>query len=164
MKKYLLIVLILISIYSIGSAQNAKSQKKQDNYNQVLAVIESGNFEFVARKANPQGGRQIDLTTNPNFLRIKGNNGEAHMPYFGRAYSGGYGTGSGGIEFNGEFTEYNVEKNDAKFRLLIKFKIKGDNDTYNGTLNITGLDNASLSISSNNKQVISYFGDIKQLE
>jgi len=164
MKKYLLIVLILISIYSIGSAQNAKSQKKQDNYNQVLAVIESGNFEFVARKANPQGGRQIDLTTNPNYLRVNGKNGEAHMPYFGRSFSGGYGSNDGGINFNGEFAEYNVEKNDAKFRLLIKFKIKGDNDTYNGTLTLTGLENASLSVSSNNKQVISYFGDIKQLE
>jgi len=164
MKRHLLLALILLSIALTGKGQDEKSQKKQDNYNKVLAVIESGKFEYVARKANPQGGRQIDLTTNPNFLRIKVNTGEAHLPYFGRSFSAGYGTGGGGIEFNGEFMEYNVEKNDTKFRVEIKFKIKGDSDTYKGTLSLNGLENASLSISSNNKQVISYYGDIKQLE
>jgi hypothetical protein len=163
MKRNLLILAILIGIGSIGNAQDSKTQKKQNNYVKVLAVIESGKFEFVARKANPQGGRQIDLTTNPNYLRVRGNSGEAAMPYFGRAFSGGYGT-SGGIEFNGEFKEYNTEKNDAKFKVVIVFNIKGENDTYKGTLTVTGVENASLSISSNNKQVISYYGYIKQLE
>jgi hypothetical protein len=163
MKRNLFIVLILIGVGSIGNAQDSKTQKKQDNYDKVLAVIESGKFEFVARKANPQGGRQIDLTTNPNYLRIKGNNGEAVMPYFGRSFSGGYGT-SGGIEFNGEFMEYSVERNDDKFKVVIVFSIKGENDTYKGTITVTGMENASLTISSNNKQVISYYGNIKPLE
>jgi hypothetical protein len=163
MKRNLFIVLILIGVGSIGNAQDSKTQKKQDNYAKVLAVIESGKFEFVARKANPQGGGQVDLTTNPNFLRIRGNIGEADMPYFGRSFSGGYGT-VGGIEFNGEFQEYNAERNDAKFRVVILFTIKGENDNYKGTLTVTGLENTTLSISSNNKQVISYYGNIKPLE
>ncbi|MDZ7606189.1 MAG: DUF4251 domain-containing protein [Cyclobacteriaceae bacterium] len=124
MKRLCNVLLILISIISLAKAQDAKTQKKKVNYDKVLAVIESGKFEFVALKANPQGGRQIDLTTNPNFLRVRGNAGEADMPYFGRSFSGGYGTG-GGIEFSGEFMEYSVEKNDAKFRVVIIFSIRG---------------------------------------
>lgn len=163
MRRQIILVAVLIFASILALAQNDKNQKKLDAYQAVLAIVESGNFEFVARKANPQGGRQIDLTTNPNYLRVRGNAGEADMPYFGRAFSGGYGTGSGGIEFNGEFTEYNVEKNDAKFKIIIEFRIKADSDTYKGTFTITGVENASLSISSNNKQVINYTGYIKEL-
>lgn len=164
MKKYFLLVLALHCFGSLIFAQDSKTQKKQDNYDKVKAVIETGKFEFVALKANPQGARQIDLTTNPNFLRVNGNKGEGHLPYFGRSFSGGYGTGGGGIEFNGEWLEYNVEKNDSKFRVMIKFKIRGESDTYSGTLTITTIENASLTISSNNKQVISYNGNIKKIE
>ena len=47
--------------------------------------------------------------------------------------------------------------------VMIKFKVKGEGDTYNCTLSLSSADNASLSILSNNKQSISYTGYIHPL-
>ena len=86
------------------------------------------------------------------------------MPYFGRAYSGGYSTGGAGIEFNGQMESYDVNKNDKKRRVTIKFKVKGKDDSYACTLTVSGLNSASLSVSSNKRQTISYNGEISELE
>ena len=76
------------------------------------------------------------MTTNPNFLRIKSDKGSADMPYFGRAYSGGYSGSDGGIKFDGPFESYDVTKNDKKQRIVIKFKVKGSGDTRITSYNV----------------------------
>ncbi len=162
MKTFLLICILTTGMVLVSQAQETKEQKKQAKYDKVVAIVEAGKFEFIGRKANPQGGRQIDLTSNPNFLRIDGKKGIADMPYFGRAFSGGYGS-TAGIEFDSELIEYTVEKNDAKYRVTIKFQVKGSDDTYKGTLDITTLENVSLTISSNKKQTINYSGSIQKI-
>ncbi len=163
MKKLPIISILLFAFMTAGLAQNAKKQKKQDRYQKVLELIQSKNFEFVGRKANPQGTRQIDLTTRINFLRIKGEKAIANMPYFGRAFSGGYGQGDGGINFDAPYESFNLEKNDKKHRVTITFRVKGDSDTYNCSLIITSFDNATLTISSNRRQTISYYGDVSEI-
>lgn len=85
------------------------------------------------------------------------------MPYFGRAYSGGYSSSDGGIKFDGMMENYDVQQNDKKRRITVKFKVKGTDDTYNCTLSISSMESASLSISSNKKQAISYTGFIQEL-
>ena len=159
-------MLLCISIF-VSEAQNSKkedkNQKKEAQYQNVLALIQSENFEFTARKANPQGGRQIDLTTRQNFMRIANKKASADMPYFGRAFSGGYSGSDGGVKFNGPMELYDVQQNDKKRRVIVKFKVKGSGDTYTCTLNISSLESASLSVLSNKKQVINYTGTMQAL-
>lgn len=145
-------------------AQDKKQERKQADYAELTALIDGGKYEFVARRAMPTGTRQIDLTTNPNFLRINKGNGEADMPYFGRAFSAGYSSSDGGIEFDGPLEALEIEKNDKKMRVSVKFKVKGEDDTYTCNLTINSMDNASLNVISNKKQSIGYTGYIQKLK
>lgn len=167
MKNLFLTLLCLTGFLISADAQNStkeeKEKRKQEQYLQIIDLVQSENFEFTARKANPQGGRQIDLASNPNFMRIKNKKATADMPYFGRAFSGGYSSGDGGVKFDGPMELYDVQKNDKKRRIIVKFKVKGSGDTYTCTLNISSLENATLSVLSNKKQVINYSGTIQAI-
>ena len=161
MKRIIILGIILFAFFStIVEAQNNKKQKKAERYQKVLELINSKNFEFIGRKANPQGGRQIDLTTRINSLKITGDKATADLPYFGRAFSGGYGDTGGSINFDGPYESYTVNANDKKARVTITFKVKGPSDTYNCTLTLSSLDNATLTVSSNKRQTIRYHGFI----
>ncbi len=158
-----IILFFCITAFAQNSKKEAKNKVKQEQYESILNLVQSGKYEFVGRKANPQSGRQIDLTTRPNFLRVKGENASAELPFFGRAFSGGYSNSDGGINFDGPMDNYSVENNDKKRRLTIKFRVKGPGDTYNCILSVSSLESASLSVSSNKKQSISYTGVVRDI-
>jgi hypothetical protein len=162
MRLSFIIALVLLDL--TVQAQETKEEKRQTRYEEVLSLVDSENFEFIAQRANPPRVRPIDLTTNPNFLRITSNKGSADMPYFGRAYSGGYSSSDGGITFDGPFESYDVTKNDSKRRVVIKFKVRGSDDTYNCTLTISSMESVSLNILSNKRQAISYSGYVREIE
>jgi len=162
MRFIFIISLVLISLTAL--AQTSKKEKKEAAYQRALELIESQQFEFIARRALPPKVRAIDLSTNSNFLIVNKDKGKAQIPYFGRAFSGGYSSSDGGIRFDGTFESYDVQKNDKKNRATIKFKIRGEGDTYTCTLTIPGLQNVSLNVLSNNKQSINYTGFIQELE
>ncbi len=167
MKNYIalfsIIYFISIAAFAQESKQEAKERKKKEEYEKILDLVKSENFEFIARKANPLKGRQIDLTTRQNFLRIEKENASAEMPYFGRAFSGGYSSSDGGIKFDAPMDNYNFQQNDKKRRVTISFKVKGDGDIYNCTLTVSSMESTSLSVTSNTKQGISYNGLLKEI-
>lgn len=157
------IFFLSLTVFAQNSKKEAKEKKKQEQYEKIRSLVQSGKYEFIGRKANPQSGRQIDLTTRSNFLRINGENAAAEMPFFGRAYSGGYSSSDGGIKFDGPMEDFDIQQNDKKRRVVIKFKVRGTGDTYSCTLSISSMESASLSVSSNKKQGISYTGVIQEL-
>ena len=146
-----------------NSKKEAKEQKKEEQYQQIIELVQSESYAFEGRKANPQKGPQVDLTTRSNFLRIDSGNATADMPFFGRAYSGGYSSSDGGIKFDGLMEAYDVQYNEKKKRLTIKFEVKGSDDTYKCTLSISNLSNALLNVTSNKRQAISYTGIVKEI-
>lgn len=168
MKTLLLAVISMFALVLSTSAQSSKKEEKkrqkEEQYNVVQKIVSSGEYEFVARKAITQKGRQIDLTNNGNFLRIAGENAVADMPYFGRAFSGGYSNSDGGINFDGPMEEHEVDQNDKKQRILVKFKVHGSDDTYSCSLTIYGIQSATLSVSSNKRQVITYNGQMNEIK
>jgi hypothetical protein len=162
MKSLFISILIFVSISAF--AQNSKEDQKEARYQAVIELVNTQKFEFIAKRANPPKIRSIDLTTNPNFLRIDKEKGAADIPYFGRSFSGGYSSNDGGIKFDGPFESYDVQMNDKKRRLTIKFKVHGEGDTYTCTLNVPSRENVSLTVLSNNRQTISYTGFIQELK
>ncbi len=162
MRGLLLLILILASANTI--AQSKKQDKKLEKYQEALALVDQGNFEFIARKANPTGGRQIDLTTNPNFLRFSDEQVIADMPYFGRSFSGGYGSGDGGVNFDTAPEDYELTRDEKKRKIIIKFDAKGEDDRYACILTIFSLESASLNVLSNKKQSINYTGFIQAIK
>ena len=167
MKYQVITILVLIISSQFNYAQSSKKAereaKKQADYEEILEIVLSEKYEFQGRKANPQKGRQIDLTTRSNFLKIQKGSASASMPYFGRAFNVGYSTSDGGIKFDGPMETYDVEKNDKKRRINVKFVVKGPDDTFKCSLTISGSENAMLSVTSNKRQVISYTGQVKAI-
>ena len=166
--KKLCLTLSIISIFALSSiAQNSrkaeKNKQRDEQYNLALQLIDAGKYEFNGRRAITQKGRSIDLTTRSNFLRINDNKAMADMPYFGRAFSGGYSTTDGGVNFDGSMEEVDIQKNQKKRRIQVRFKVRGSDDTYTCSLAVNGPETATLSVSSNKRQTITYNGTLRPL-
>jgi len=158
-----MILALSITVLAQNEKNENKSQKKERQYREIKTLIQSNKYLFKAIKAIPSKGNMIDLNSRQNFLKIDEENATASMPYFGRAYSAGYNTGNGGIDFDGTMEDYDVRYNDNKMRVNVNFKIKGKKDNYTCSLAISSLENVSLSITSFNKQAISYRGSIEEI-
>ena len=152
-----------ISAKAQTSKQEGKKQKKEAQYQKVKEVIASKNYQFIARYALPQKGRQIDLSSRANSLKIIDNEGQARLSYFGEVHGGGSISGDTGINFDAQLEDFKVVENDKKSRVIITFRIKGKAETYNCTLEARSLESTSLSMSSNQRQFIRYTGTLSVL-
>ena len=139
-----------------------KEERKIEKQNQVEAMINAKEFVFVARTANPMGMRSVDLTTNPNSVKFQPELIDSYMPFFGQAYGGiGYG-GDTGLKFTGKPEEFTVVKNKKNYQ--IDATVKGETDLFRISLQVSYEGSASLSIISNNRNTISYTGEISAPE
>ena len=167
MKKLLLIVFLISFIHINATAQEskkeAKERKKEEQYQQILEIVNTQYYGFQADKAITQKGRNINLAGRGNSLVVEHDKSAASLPYFGRAYSGGYSSSDSGIDFNGVMETYEVDRNEKKHKVTIKYSIKGVDDHFKCTLIVSGVDNASLSVVSNRRQSISYNGSISEV-
>lgn len=152
---------ILIGYAQEKSKQQIKEEQKLAKQKAIDALVESKEYEFVADMAYPQGTRSISLTTNPNFLRFQKDTIHCEMPFFGRAFSVGYG-GDGGLDFKGAIKDYSIKK--GKKNYTIKASVKSNTESYDIFLTVYFEGSANLSISSTNRISISYRGIIDKLE
>lgn len=153
---------MLIGFGQEKTKQQIKEEQKLAKQKKVEALVDSKVFEFEGRMAYPQRGRNIDLTTNSNYLRFKNDSIHSEMPYFGRAYAGVAYGGGGGLSFKGPIKDYSIVKNKKNF--TIKAKVRDNSDSYQITLTVFFDGGASLTINSNNRDSINYSGDIKEFE
>jgi len=155
----LLMSLILTSAFSQEkSKKELKEEEKLQKQTQIETLINSKNFVFKARYAFPIGAKQVDLTSNPNYVKFNPDECDGFMPFFGTATSGiGYGTDPT-IKFRDKPDEFNIEKKKKNFQ--VDAKVKGENDIYRLSLSVQFEGSASLSIISNNRGTISYQGEI----
>jgi Domain of unknown function (DUF4251) len=161
-KKIALILLLSLILTSGFSQEKSKKELKEEQTRakqlQIETLVNSKDFIFVARFAMPMGGKQINLTSNPNYVKFHPDLLEGYMPFFGKAYSGiGYG-GDATIKFNAKPEIYNFEKKKKNFQ--INATVKGDNDVYKLSLTVSFEGSATLSVISNNRASISYQGEI----
>ncbi len=169
MKKLLFLLLIIIHIGSVFSQSKSEKKKlKQENaikdFEGTKTWINSKNYSFVAIAAYTQQGRRIDLTTNPNYLKIDQNKADIYLPYYGEVHSSSIGLNDeGGIIFKGAIEDYKVEFNDKKLRAEITFKAVGKNDDFDFTLTIFKKGGGNLVVYSNIRSSINYDGELRNL-
>jgi hypothetical protein len=162
---YFLLVLLCIPSVLISQETNkkkSKEEKKLEQQKQTDELVNSKTFVFTGSMAHPQGGRTVNLTTRPNFVKFSPDLIDSDMPFFGRAYSGaGYGGSSdGGLTFKGVPSEFTVEK--TKKGYDIRVKVKTENENYTISLAVGSSGNASLTISSAGRSPMSYSGDVSK--
>jgi len=170
MKKLALLFIMVGFIVLSISAQEAKTKKEKKREKSELefaeldSLISSKLYRFEARKANPTGVQQVDLTTFDADLIINNDSVESYLPFFGRAYNVAYGGTDSGIKFETILNEYNVVKDTVKLVFNISFSAKSETDRYQCTLSVTSSGSATLSVTSNNRAFISYYGNIEPIK
>lgn len=165
MKMSLKLIIPIIAVLLLSGFTSEKKEKKEKKTIDGFALVDSKSFVFDAQSMTSQKGAHRSLTSSYD-LTIKGDTAIAYLPFVGRAYSGAYG-GDGAIEFDGDMQDYKVElkekkkeKNDQK---VVSFVVKGNNDTYTCRLSVSRSGNASLTVTSNNRQAMSFNGQIKAI-
>ena len=166
--KVLFILALSVLITTAGFSQEKtkkelKAERKIEKQKQTEALVNSKEFLFTARTAMPQGGRSINLTTNPGSVEFHPDMIKSDMPYFGTVTgAAAYGGHDGGMKFEGKPEGYTVTAKKNGYQ--VNAEVRGENDTYRLSLSVSSEGSSSLSITSNNRSVISYNGEISAPE
>ena len=155
----LVLLMLFITFDSMAQTSDRKAEKEKRRIakeKEVAVLVYSEIFVFRATRAIPTGYKSVDLTTNPGYVKFSPNLIVSEMPYFGRVYSVSF--GDGGLKFWGKPDVFTVEKKSNNY--AIKAKVKGSDDCYAINLTVSFDGSSSMSISSNNRAMISYNGEI----
>lgn len=165
MKKIIFLAILIIAVIGVN-AQNSKKQTRKEKraakeakkIEQTKALLESKNYVFEATQALPSGMRTVNLDGSYD-IKIEGDEVICYMPFYGRAYSAGYGGGEGPFDFTLPIKNY--KKEDAKKGgYQVQFDVKNKNDNINFSFQIGNTGSASLVVTSTNRESISFYGDI----
>ncbi len=133
---------------------------ENDKTVKVQNIINAKDFVFVAESALPMGGRTIFLTS-PYNVSVSNDSLITDLPYFGRAYSAPINPAEGGIRFTSTDFEYKVQaRKKGGWDILIIPKDTRDVRQLFLSASENGV--ASLQVTSNNRQLISFTGFIKE--
>ena len=78
-----------------------KQEKKEKEYQNMVSLVKSGNYQYEAQWANPIGGSRVNLLTTPNYLYFKDSQMDLHFPFFGTLRTvNTYNSSDIGINFN----------------------------------------------------------------
>ncbi len=160
LKAPILILAILVSGYLPVSAQ--KKNKKDEQFKEMISLIESGRYLFTVQSVQPTGSRTIH-TTSLYTLEANDSTYKAYLPYFGRAYQASYG-GDGGIEFDASPENFELTLKEKKRMIKIEFEVQAETDKYSCFLSVGSSGYGTLSINSQNRQSISYSGIVSPLK
>ena len=157
-KMSLILFLALVFAAQDSNGQEFKKDKKQEKLAEIERLIESKNFVFIAQRALPSGGRNINLTSTYD-LRVFGDTLVSHLPYFGRAFVAPINPSEGGIHFTSTKFSYDVkEKKNGGWDITI---LPTDTrDVRRMYLSVSEEGYASLQVGSNNRQNIGFNGYI----
>ncbi len=166
--KKILLLLIIVSTTTLLNAQETKKSKKEKKaeknaqlVEETSKLVESKNFIFKARTANPMGGRTVNLTTEYG-VKVMADSVYSYMPYFGRAYNAAYGSMDSPMTFETPIVDYSSEETKKGYRVKFTAKIATDRIDFSFQIMETG--NTTLSVNSTNRQAITYYGNIEKIE
>jgi len=151
-----------VLLFTAPEGRTQSSKQGSEAFTEMKELLSSGKYMFEADRMLPQSGASKMLTTTYT-LKVTDTTAKAHLPYYGVAYSNVRYGGNGGISFDGRMLEYSREVKEDKERILVKFRIHGDNILYICSLSVSKSGSATLHIIPDNRQSISYWGDIKKI-
>lgn len=161
MKKQLFpLLLLIIGITSGGAARSQEDQlaKRNAEIEACNTLFYSNEYEFVAETMQPSGyfNRRMDAGYK---IIVSKDSIICNLPYMGRAYAAPIGQTDNGIKFISTKFTYTY-KNRNKSGWIATIKPQDNNDVR--TITLTILDNRStyVTIISNNRQPISFSGEI----
>lgn len=169
MRKIVLLAFLVFAIIGVNAQDSKKQTRKEKRaakeakkIEQTKALLEGKDYVFVATQALPSGMRSVNLDGSYD-MKIEGDEVICYLPFYGRAYSAGYGGGEGPFDFTLPIENYTLE-NEKKGAYLVQFEVKNKNDNIKFSLSIGNTGSASLIVTSTNRQSINFYGDIEAEE
>jgi len=152
-----LIISLFLLIINLSFAQT-KQEKKAAKKAQLKEMVEAKRYVFIAQSVMPMGGKTRQLTSLYT-LNVKPDTLVCDLPYIGRAYSAPMGSTDGGIKFTSTDFDYSMTPG-KKGGWKISMNTKGQN-SERLALSISDSGYASLQVSSNDRQSISFSGIVE---
>ncbi len=162
--KKIVLLLVFSTIFSLEALPQSKKEKRTAKFTEIKNLAKSQHFQMEAMDATTQKGRKISLIGRSNDFKMEGEQASADLAYFGAAQSASYGGMDNGILFKGKMIDYSIEVSDKKRKIVIKFRNKSPKETFDIILTLTDSDYATLSIRSNKRNGIRYYGKVQSLE
>lgn len=145
------LALLIISTTAFSQEKDSKVLKE---------LVETKHFVFTAQMALPLGGSMRQLTSEYD-VKLNGDSLITYLPYFGRAYGPINPGDDGGIKFTSTKFDYKTKaRKKGGWDIMITPKDNRDVRQMNFTISTSGY--ATLQVSSNNRQSISYNGYISK--
>ena len=163
MKRIIFFIGFLLLITPFANAQTGSKQRRLEKEAEVKQLIDSQKFRFVAREAIPLSGSKVNLTSLYD-LKVDGMMIESWLPFFGRAYHVDYGSQDGGIKFKEKADHLNIRYKEKKKVYEINITVDTDKDNYKINISAGASGYADMTVVSNNRQSISYYGVIEPLK
>ncbi|MBS1598261.1 MAG: DUF4251 domain-containing protein [Bacteroidetes bacterium] len=151
--------IILTSFSQQSFAQTDRQEKQNAKIDALKQAIASGRYVFMAQSATPMSGRTRQLTYDYK-LDVRKDTIISDLPYYGRSFSASYGNTDGGINFNTTNFEYS-SKEGPKGGWDINIAPKEIRTVNKMILNITNAGYATLTVTSNTRQQITFNGYIQ---
>ena len=159
--KYLCTLLLIVSAgLNTAFAQNTKKDKKAEKEAATKSLVDGRHYTFLATYMLPQRGGGKVLTDTYYELNVRKDSVIAFLPYYGRAYFDVPYNGDGGMKFTSTKFTYDI-KDKKKSGWMITIKPADVRNIEYLILNISSDGYASLSITSVNRDYISYDGYLK---
>ena len=155
------ILLIFISVLALKCSSSKSSTNNYDKET-VQKMVNNHSFIFVAERVDPLRGRSRVLTSSYD-VRINQDSLVSYLPYFGRAYTAPIDPGKVGTQFTStNFTfEIHEKKNNQWWISIVPKDVHSIQELV---FTIFDNGNASLNITSTNRDQISYSGYLKKIE
>lgn len=141
-------------IIMFGGFPELRAQEK--GAAEIQQMIDTKNFIFKAETANPQSGRTRQLTQEYD-LTVSGDKIICFLPYYGRAYNAPV-SSEGGIKFTS--IDFSFEIKNVKKGWEITMKPNDVTDVHQMYLTVFTNGRATLEVTSNNRQNISFNGHV----
>jgi hypothetical protein len=160
MKKYHVSAIISLFLLAVAFLPQFCMAQKKDSVKTaaVKELVNSRHYTFKAQSMLPLSGRTRQLTSDYD-LQVSPDKIVAYLPYFGRAYSAPANPSDGGLQFTAKDFDYTVTDR-KKDGWNVSIKPKDVTDTQQMDLTIFGNGNASLQVTGNTRQAISFNGYI----
>ena len=160
--RLLVLQLSIILLCSCGSGKNAAD--RINGYDELQELVSSGEFEIENQWAYPLSGNMVDLIGNTNFIRFKNDSVDLFLPYFGVRHAGGnYGGRDGGIKYKGVAEELEITEAEDDSRIMLEFEAEEGSENYDFRITLYANGNAATSVTSSERNAISYRGTVKKL-
>lgn len=155
-----MIALRFYFLFLVGTLSVGNAGAQETNSATLKSLLTSKTFVFKAQSAWPLQGTVVQLTQGYD-MKVMQDSINTYLPYFGRAYTAGYGSTEGGINFTSKKFDYKL-KEKSKGGWEINIRPLDTKDVTELTYSVSTNGYATLQVISNNRQAISYYGIVEK--